>query len=281
MNRRYTCIQSMPYATLERLRARRKKVSLVEGSLVHTHLLTWAHLELEFFWEFEDDITKPKLYNINLHNITHSLISQNPRERTFVVQISLFNITCFSLILHFCHKCNLPKKSTHTLALRHVCGVSPSSSSSSATCWMLVHAYAISPMKVKGNRPHQRSWEENEFKFHSVTCYTNYVLSRIHVNTTKLRNITCTLVATGVIQRSLECSAERAPFCGSHCNERNKVSFSYSPLTHTGAGHQWTVSTNISCNQWLSLAEPGLKAAHAGRNRSLVTWTSMCGCAIN
>ena len=42
--------------------------------------------------------------------------------------------------------------------------------------------------------------------FHSVTFYTNYVLSRIHVNTTKLRNITCTLVALGVILRSLECS---------------------------------------------------------------------------
>ena len=41
--------------------------------------------------------------------------------------------------------------------------------------------------------------------FHSVTCYTNSILSCIHVNTTKLRNITCTLVATCVIIRSLEC----------------------------------------------------------------------------
>ena len=31
------------------------------------------------------------------------------------------------------------------------------------------------------------------------------IISRIHVNTTKLRNITCTLVASGVILRSLEC----------------------------------------------------------------------------
>ena len=30
--------------------------------------------------------------------------------------------------------------------------------------------------------------------------------------------------------------------------------------TFTGAGHQWTVSTNIDCcNQWLSLAKPVLK----------------------
>ena len=40
--------------------------------------------------------------------------------------------------------------------------------------------------------------------FHSVTCYTNSIVSRIHVNTIKLRNIMCTLVATGVILRSLE-----------------------------------------------------------------------------
>ena len=41
--------------------------------------------------------------------------------------------------------------------------------------------------------------------FHNVTCYTTSIVSRIHVNTTKLHNITCTLVATGVILRSLEC----------------------------------------------------------------------------
>jgi hypothetical protein len=34
---------------------------------------------------------------------------------------------------------------------------------------------------------------------------TNSIASRIHVNTKKLRNITCTLVAKGVILRSLEC----------------------------------------------------------------------------
>ena len=39
--------------------------------------------------------------------------------------------------------------------------------------------------------------------FHNVTCYTNSLVSRIHVNTTKLRNVTCTLGATGVILRSL------------------------------------------------------------------------------
>ena len=31
--------------------------------------------------------------------------------------------------------------------------------------------------------------------FHNVTCYTNSKVSRIYVNTTELRNVTCTLVA--------------------------------------------------------------------------------------
>jgi hypothetical protein len=41
--------------------------------------------------------------------------------------------------------------------------------------------------------------------FHSVTCYTNSITLRIHVNTTKLCSIMCTLVATGVILWSLQC----------------------------------------------------------------------------
>ena len=40
----------------------------------------------------------PKLRNINLHNVKHSLISWNPRERMFVVQYSLFIVTFLSLI---------------------------------------------------------------------------------------------------------------------------------------------------------------------------------------
>jgi hypothetical protein len=40
---------------------------------------------------------------------------------------------------------------------------------------------------------------------HNVTCYTNSIEKRIHVNITKLCNITCTLVATSVILRSLRC----------------------------------------------------------------------------
>ena len=40
----------------------------------------------------------PKLHNINPYNVTHSLISQNPRERMFIVQTSLLIVTFFSLV---------------------------------------------------------------------------------------------------------------------------------------------------------------------------------------
>ena len=46
--------------------------------------------------------------------------------------------------------------------------------------------------------------------FHSVACYTNSIVSRIHDNTTKICNVMCTLVATCVILRSLECIACRS-----------------------------------------------------------------------
>jgi hypothetical protein len=42
--------------------------------------------------------------------------------------------------------------------------------------------------------------------FHNITCYTNSIVSRIHVDTRKLHNITCTLVATSVILWSLGCN---------------------------------------------------------------------------
>jgi hypothetical protein len=39
-----------------------------------------------------------ELLNINLHNVTHPLTSQNPRERMSIVQISILLVTFLSLI---------------------------------------------------------------------------------------------------------------------------------------------------------------------------------------
>ena len=64
-------------------------------------------------------------------------------------------------------------------------------------------------------------------------------------------------------------------------HSRMCLGLSYNWPTHTGAGHQWTVSISTGCNMWLSLAEPTLKVTPIGRNRSLVACTSMCGCAIS
>ena len=62
-----------------------------------------AHMR--FTYLISEMFTKPEFWNklkysltINLHNVTHFLISRNPRERMFVVQISLLIVTFLSLI---------------------------------------------------------------------------------------------------------------------------------------------------------------------------------------
>jgi hypothetical protein len=120
-------------------------------SLNFSNSTTPVHLYpvIDFPW------VHPKLRNTNLHNVTHSLISRTPRERMFVVQISLLIVTFLSLISR-----NLSLLQTTKVVDPHPritpcvnIRVSPSSSSSS-TCWVLVHASATSPRKIKWSRPH-------------------------------------------------------------------------------------------------------------------------------
>ena len=129
----------------------------------------------------------------------------------FVGQISLFIVTFLSLISQ-----NLLLLQTINEVNPHLCIMSCVNMWSVTLffffiffffflCHLLVHVYVISPGKVKWSGPHHtiKLWYFG--LFHNVTCYTKYMVSHIHVNTRKLRNITCTLIATGVILRSLEC----------------------------------------------------------------------------
>ena len=127
----------------------------------------------------------PKLHNINPHSI----------PKPYGTDVRSSNLTlCCHISLPYIIFCSLMQTTKEVNPHLHIasyvkCGMSSSSSSSSAvTCWMLVHAYATWHGKVKWSGPHQWRWEDNEFKFHSVTCYTSSTVSRIHVNTTKLCN---------------------------------------------------------------------------------------------
>jgi hypothetical protein len=158
-----------------------------------------------------------KLCNINLHNVTHSLISWNLREWMFLVQISLLTVTFHSLIPR-----NLSLMQTTKEVNPHP------RIASCVNMWSVFFFFFffLCPLLNVGACVFHIAWEgQVEWTtlgvgdrrtnsncphisfviFHSVTCYTNSMVSRIHVNTTKLCNITCTLVATCLILRSLEC----------------------------------------------------------------------------
>ena len=156
---------------------------------------------------------KSNLYTLNsimstLHNVTHSLISWNPRERMFVVQISFLIVTFPSRISRILSLMQITKEvNRHPLIVPYV-------NMWSVTflflfflfflCHLLVHAYVTSSRKVKWSKPHHII-RMLHFCYSIVSSYTKSIVSRNHVNTTKLRNITCTLVVTCVKLRSLEC----------------------------------------------------------------------------
>ena len=176
-------------------------ISFFQVYVMRVPFRKWMNIQLLIFIRVSP--IHRKLRNTNLHDIIHSLISRNPRERMFVVQISLLIVTFLSLISLFFSLMQTTKKvnmwSVPFLLLLLL------------LFFFLCHllnvgvAYGTLSKKAKCSGRHQRRWEGNEFKFHSATCYTNYVVSCIHVDTTKLCNITCTLVAIGVLLQSLEC----------------------------------------------------------------------------
>ena len=149
----------------------------------------------------------PTLCNINLHSVTHFEISRKPQG----TEVRSSNLT------PYCHislpyitdsiiNANCPR-SQPTPSCCVMCQY--------VECYLIVlichiHTFAICHIALEGQvewtTPHHTVKMLDFVSFHSVTCYTNSNLSCIHVNTTKHRNVMCTLVATSVILWSLECS---------------------------------------------------------------------------
>ena len=70
-------------------------------------------------------------------------------------------------------------------------------------CWCMHMRHCPGrPSGLDHNNGGERRMKSNSILSHTTT---NFIASRIHVNTTKLCNIMCTLVATSVILRTLEC----------------------------------------------------------------------------
>ena len=131
-------------------------------------------------------LVHPQLCNINLHNVTHSLISQNPREHMFVVQISFLTVTFLSLISQ-----NLSSMQTtqevnphpHITPCVNICIVTflffflcHLLEVGACICHSLgrpsgVDHTSVGDGKMNSNHPHIFC-----VLFHDVTCYTNSII---------------------------------------------------------------------------------------------------------
>ena len=124
-------------------------------------------------------------------------------ERMFVVQISLCIVTFLSLTSQ-----NLSMMQT-TKEVNLQPRIAPHVNMWSVFFFFFCHLLNVGACichitgKAKWSGPHHNIKMLHFVSFHSVTCYTNFKISCMHVNTTKLRNITCIPVATDVILRSL------------------------------------------------------------------------------
>ena len=124
-------------------------------------------------------LVHPNLCNITLLNVTLSLISQKPRERMFSVQISFLIVTFAS---HVSWVSTL-KQSTKDFK--------PHARTHHVVIVVIICHYCCNVDFVL---------------FRNVIRYIDSLLSCIHVNTTHLLNITCTLVDMCVILWRLECT---------------------------------------------------------------------------
>ena len=141
---------------------------------------------------------------------------------------------------------------------------------------------------------HTECWRWHKC-FYAWTCIARY--PHLKIRSTNYTMLLCLELKSVLLQTGI-------PYCNSNPLSWNwlhqspfldtVVTWSL-PLTHrrvrrlwgntlptpVGVGHQWTESTSIGCNQWLSLAKIALKVPPAGRNRSLVASTNRCGEGIS